>query len=126
MIALKKKPQATNFSNQCTISLIAHTAKIVAKKLRRRVEEKIEDVLGEDQFGFRRGKGARDAIGMLRVISERTLEIDEELYVCFIDWQKAFDRVNWTKSMQILHGTGIDWHERRLISNLYMAECVKV
>jgi hypothetical protein len=29
-----------------------------------------------------------------RIISERTLEIDEELSVCFIDWQKAFDRVN--------------------------------
>ena len=55
--------------------LIAHTAKIVAKMLRRKIEKKIEDVLGEDQFGFRRGKGTRDVIGMLRIISERTLEI---------------------------------------------------
>ena len=69
-------------------------AKIVAKILRRRIEKKIEDVLGEDQFGFRRGKGTRDAVEMLRTISERTLEIDEEPSVCFIDWQKAFDRVN--------------------------------
>jgi hypothetical protein len=28
--------------------------------------------------------------------------------------------------MQILEGTGIDWHERRLTSNLYMAQSVKV
>jgi len=63
---------------------------------------------------------------MLRIISEQTLEIDEELSVYFIDWQKAFDRVNWTKLMQILKETGIDWRERRLISNLYMAQCVKV
>ena len=76
MIALKKKPQATKCSNHRTISLISHIAKIVAKILRRRIEKKIEDVLGEDQFGFRRGKGTRDAIGMLRIISERTLEID--------------------------------------------------
>ena len=99
IIVLKKKPQATKCSYHRTISLIAHTAKIVAKILRRRIENKIEDVLGEDQFGFRRGKGTRDAIGMLRIIPERTLEIDEELIVCFIDWQKAFDRVNWTKLM---------------------------
>jgi len=85
-----------------------------------------EDVLGEDQFGFRRGKGTRDAIGMLRIISERTLEIDEELSVCFMDWQKAFDRVNWTKLMQILKKIGIDWRERRLISKLYMVQCFKV
>jgi hypothetical protein len=63
---------------------------------------------------------------MLRIISERTLEIDEELCVCFKDWQKEFDRVNWTKLMQILKGTGIDWRERRLITNLYMAQNVKV
>jgi len=94
IIALKKKPQATKCSDHCTISLIAHTAKIVAKILRRRIEKKIEDVLGEDQFGFRRGRGTRNAIGMLRIISERTLEIDEELCVCFIDWQKALDRVS--------------------------------
>jgi hypothetical protein len=86
---------------------------------------KIEDVVGEGQFGFRKGKGTRNAIGMLRIISERTLETDE-LRVCFIDWQKAFDRVSWTKLMQILKGTGIDWHERRLISNLYMTQSVKV
>ena len=38
----------------------------------------------------------------------------------------AFDLVNWTKLMQILKGTGIDWCERRLISNLYMTQSVKV
>ena len=43
---------------------------ITAKILRRKTERKIEDVLGEDQFGFRRGKGTRDAIGMIRIISE--------------------------------------------------------
>ena len=67
IIALKKKPQATNCSDHRTISLIAHTAQIVAKMLRRRIEKKIEDVLG-DQFGFRRRKVSRDAIGMLRLI----------------------------------------------------------
>jgi hypothetical protein len=91
MIALKKKQQATKCSDHRTISLITHTAMIVAKILRGRIEKKIEDVLGKNQFGFRRGKGTRDAVGMLRIISERTLETDEELSVCFKDWQKVFD-----------------------------------
>jgi hypothetical protein len=63
---------------------------------------------------------------MLRIIWERTLVIDEELCGCFIDWQKAFDRVNGTKLMQILKGTGIDWRERNLISRLYVEQSVKV
>jgi len=78
------------------------------------------------KFGFRRGKETRDAIGMLRIIAERTLEIDEEICFCSIDWQKAFDRVNWTKIMQILNRTDINWRERRLISKLYMDQRVKV
>jgi hypothetical protein len=49
---------------------------MVAKILRRRIEKKIENVLREDQFGFRRGKGIRDAIRMLRIISQRTFEIE--------------------------------------------------
>ena len=66
MIASNKKPQAKKCSDHRTISLIAHTAKKVAKILRRRIGKKIEVVVGEDQFGFRRGKGTRDAIGMMR------------------------------------------------------------
>jgi hypothetical protein len=87
---LKEKATSYICSDLRTISLIAHTAKI----FRGRVERKIEDVLGEDKLGFRSGKLTRDAIGIMRIISERTLKIDEELCVCFIDWQKAFDRVN--------------------------------
>ena len=70
LIALNKKSQATKCSDLRTISLIAHTAKIVAKILRRKIERKIEDVLGKDQFGFRKGKGTMDAIGMMRIIAE--------------------------------------------------------
>jgi hypothetical protein len=43
---------------------------------------------------------------MLRIISERTLDIGEEICICFIDWQKAFDHVKWTKLMEILK----KWH----------------
>jgi len=45
----KKKTQATKCSDHRTIRLIAHTAKIIARILRRRIERKIEDVLEEDQ-----------------------------------------------------------------------------
>jgi len=35
-----------------------------------RMERKIKNVLGEDQLGFRGGKRPRDAIGMLKILSE--------------------------------------------------------
>jgi hypothetical protein len=85
---------------------------MLAKILRRRIEKKIEYVLGEDQFGLRRGKITRATIGMLRIISKRTLGIDADLCIFFLDWQKASDQVNWTKLMQILKGTSIDRREK--------------
>jgi hypothetical protein len=39
---------------------------------------------------------------------------------------KAFERVNWTKLIQIIKGTDIEWRERRLIRNLCMDQCVKL
>jgi len=42
---------------------------------------------------------------MLRILSEQTLDINEELCDYFEVWQKAFDSVNWTKRMQILDQT---------------------
>jgi len=59
MIAFKKKPNATKCSDHRTISLAAHTAKIVASILTGRIGRKTEDVLAEDQFGYGRAKGTR-------------------------------------------------------------------
>jgi hypothetical protein len=47
-----------------------HTSKLVGRILRGRIEKKIEVVLGQYQFGFRGGKETRNAIGMLRIMSE--------------------------------------------------------
>jgi len=41
--------------------------------------------LEKSSLDFERGKGTRDAIGMMRIIAEQTLETDEELCICFID-----------------------------------------
>jgi len=48
----------------------------------------------------------------MRIISERTLDIDEELCACFIEWQKIFDLVNWTNLKQNLKEPGIVWRIR--------------
>ena len=126
MIALKKKPDARKCADHRTISLISHVGKVIARIINRRLENKIEAILGEDQFGFRKGKGTRDAIGMIRAITERVQDTKEKICVAFIDWQKAFDRVNWKKLLTILKEIGVDWRDRRLILNLYLGQQVKV
>ena len=97
-LALPKKNQAKKYSDHRTISLISHTRKVVAHLLRKRLESKMKEIIEEDQFGFWKGKGTRDAIGLKRIITERMLE----MCLCFIDWQKAFDHVNCTNLPEIL------------------------
>ena len=76
-------------------------------------------------MGFRKGKGTRDAIFQLRMISERVTEIGKKIYVCFVDYQKAFDRVKHDKLLEITERAGIPELERRLIINLTDAsDCI--
>ena len=48
------------------------------------------------------------------------MEHGQEVFICFVDYEKAFDRVNWIKMMEILRDLGVDWKDRRLIAELYM------
>ena len=57
---------------------------------------------------------------------ERRIEFNKDLYVCFVDYEKAFDRVDWKKLMMILEEIGVDWRDRRLIAKLYMEQTAVV
>src|SRR5437867_4897837 len=70
-------------------------------------------------MGLRKDKGTRDAIFQLRMACERSMEMNKNIYLCFIDYQKAFDRVRHEKLVEIMKNAGIPELERRLIINLY-------
>jgi len=63
---------------------------LIARGFQAKIEADI--CMEDDQFGFRNGRGTRDAIGALRVLMERSLEHNQEIYTCFMDYEKAFDR----------------------------------
>src|SRR5207248_220133 len=126
MIPIPKKVNATECADHRTISLISHASKILLKIITKRLENKAEMIMGKTQFGFRRGCGTREAIGVMRTVCERSLEHGNDIFICFVDFEKAFDRVDWVKMLDILRSIGIDWRDRRLILNLYMKQKVVV
>src|SRR6476469_4994020 len=97
MIPLQKKMNAVECIEHRTISLISHASKILLKILTNRIEAKARDFIGRNQLGFRKGCGTRDAIGVMRMLCKRSLEFGNNLYICLVDFEKAFDRVNWQK-----------------------------
>lgn len=100
MIPLEKKNNARKCTDYRTISLISQAAMILLRKLNKRLQGKVDEYLGEEQFGFR--KGTRDAIAILRTVVERYIEKGRTVYVVLIDLEKAFDRVVWDKLLEIL------------------------
>ena len=126
MIPLPKKQNAVECADHRTISLISHASKILLRVLTKRIEGRIADFIGKTQFGFRRGCGTREAIGVMRMVCERSLDLGNEVFVCFVDFEKAFDRVNWKKMMEVLKKVGIDWKDRRMICSLYMKQTAVV
>ena len=55
----------------------------------------------------------------LHVLYERNLEFNSKVCVCYVDYEKAFDHVDWTKLKTNLQNIGVDWRDRKLIWNLY-------
>ena len=49
------------------------------------------------QADFRKGRGTRDQIASICWIIEKAREFQKNIYFCFIDYAKAFDRVDHNK-----------------------------
>lgn len=98
---------------------MTHTAKILVKVICKRMENKIKEKLGYDQYGFRKNKGTREAILGLRILMEKQLELDKNMLIAFVDLEKAFDKVSWQKLFQTLQQVGVDYKDRQLIYKYY-------
>ena len=125
-ITLPKKPGAIGCDLHSTISLMSHITKILLRIIMKRARNKLNPELSEEQCGFVEGKGTTNAIFILRNIIERCLEVKKDVYLCFIDYTKAFDRVQHSKLIDILENLDIDGKDLRIIKNLYWEQSAAV
>ena len=70
---------------------MSHVTKVLLKLILQRNKTKIDVEISEIQSGFRKGRRAGEGIFNLRTINERYLEKEKDVYVCFIDYEKAFN-----------------------------------
>jgi len=84
-----------------------------------RMKKVIHTELSWEPFGFRKNKGTKNAIFFLRSMTERNIQMQEDVYAAFIDYEKAFDRVKHINIMKDLEEMGIDGKDIRILKNLY-------
>ena len=88
------------------IKLLKHVMEILERVIEGRVKEivKIDDM----QFGFMTGKGTTDAIFIVRQLQEKYLGKKKDLWMAFVDLEKAFDRVPREVVWWALKSLGVD------------------
>ena len=98
---------------------MAHTLKLFLKIILRRIRRKILPQIPTYQYGFMTDRGTRYAIFVLCMLCERSIEHEQDVSLCFIDYQKAFDKVRHSQLLTILKRIGVDEKDFRIIRNLY-------
>ncbi|GFS15866.1 endonuclease-reverse transcriptase [Elysia marginata] len=91
-----------------------------------RVRNKIRPEIGDTQCGFVEGKGTTSAVYILRMIIERALERQKDIYLCFIDYTKAFDRVKHWEMIKQLKQLLVDGKDLRIIKKIYWQQTAAV
>ena len=118
-IKIPKIANAIDCTDYRTLCLMSNVTKIILRVITERNRRTFEREAGKTQSGFKKGMGTREGIFNFRMIIEKMFEKDKKIYICFIDYKKAFDRVYHDKLIESLKDTEIDGKDLILIKNLY-------
>ena len=79
----------------------------------------VEKITAEEQAGFRAGRSTTKQIFNLRILCEKYLQLQQDLYHVFIDFKKAFNRVWHAALWATMKKYNISTNLIRVIKNLY-------
>jgi reverse transcriptase-like protein len=94
IIPLFKKGDQKECSNYRKIFLLSLPGKVYAKVLEQRCRVIVDSKIQEEQCGFRAGCSTTDQIFALKLLIDKSWEFAKDVHMCFVDFEKAYDRVN--------------------------------
>ena len=118
-IALPKKQGTAKCEEHRTIALIPHAMKILNKVTYNRISTHLNEQVNPMQNGFRPKVGTIESITALKTILANGINSKQDSYICFIDFKKAFDRVEHDILIDILNKKAIPANEIRIIKKIY-------
>lgn len=119
LVKVPKKGDKSVCDSWRGIMLLCHSLKVLCKVLLNRLEDKVDATLRRQQAGFRASRSCIDHIATLRIIMEQINEMHESLYLLFIDFEKAFDRLQHDYIWEALRRKGIPDKLINLIKAMY-------
>lgn len=129
IVPIPKKGDLSKPDNFRAISVSSIFGKIFSSILNTRLMKwsEINDKLNDKQFGFRPGRSTIDCIFILQNLITETLHKKQDVYCAFIDFQKAFDKVNRHVLYYKLWNEGVSTKFVQLIKKMYsqVEVCIK-
>ncbi|KAK3510818.1 hypothetical protein QTP70_022736 [Hemibagrus guttatus] len=116
VVPLFKKGDRRVCSNYRGITLLSLPGKVYSRVLERRIRPLVEPRIQEEQCGFRPSRGTLDQLYTLHRVLEGSWEFAQPVHMCFVDLEKAFDRVPlW----EVLWEYGVRGPLLRAVRSLY-------
>ena len=115
----KKKGDVQDPGKYRGITLLSHIMKLLKRILDVRIRKKVDKELGEEQQGFRKGRGTTDGMFALRQMVEKRLEMQGRTAVGFVDLEKAYDTVPREMVMATARWMGVPEAEARVVEAMY-------
>uniref|UniRef100_A0A673CDI6 Reverse transcriptase domain-containing protein n=1 Tax=Sphaeramia orbicularis TaxID=375764 RepID=A0A673CDI6_9TELE len=119
VVPLFKKGDRRMCSNYRGITLLSLPGKVYSRVLERRIRPIVEPRIQEEQCGFRPGRGTLDQLYTLHRVLEGSWEFAQPVHMCFVDLEKAFDRVPRGILWGVLREYGVRGPLLRAVRSLY-------
>jgi len=92
---IPKSGDHAKFGNWCPITLLGSLYKILAKTLARRLQAFLLNVIRPGQTGFVEGRSILDNTFLAQEAQDWAEESNQDLVLLLLDFEKAFDRIEW-------------------------------
>lgn len=126
MACIYKKGTHNNPENYRPISLLKTTYKIFAGILHSRIASVLDKDIGDTQYGFRQKRSIAEPLYCIRRFTDFAEQGNNPLYLIFLDWKKAFYKIDHTKMFISLRRLGIPESIFNNIKALYKNPTFKV
>ena len=94
IVKILRKGTLSNCNNWWGVTFLSVPSKILAKLIIRQISEALNQQLRQEQAGFQKGWGCADQIFTLCNIIEQCTERQRQLYINYVEFDKAFNRIH--------------------------------
>ena len=90
------------------------------------ITDAIDQELSRLHSGLRPGAETREGIFNIRTICERAIEVQKDIYICFIEYTKAIGKVKHSYMIECLSKIGVNDTDLQMITKLYWEQTAAV